>query len=194
MMSPSLPTGLRGRVLAIALTVVVAASVWLAVAAPLISWHADRAEWLHSRRMLAVRMQQLADELSALRRSAAAIQSGPGAAFVGGGNDAIAAAKLQDVVQKMADAAGVTLSSVAILPPEPAGAFRRIGLRVSIGVARWPAVVSLLQGVEQATPPLMVDELELHAMPAREKNAGPSVGATFALYGFAGHAPTPVIR
>ena len=187
-MSPSLPTGLRGRILAVALTGVVAAALWLVVAAPLISWHADRAEWLTSRRALALRMQQLADGLPALRRQAAALRSGPGASFVGGGNDAIAAAKLQDVVQKMADAAGVTLSSIAILAPEPAGAFRRIGLRVSIGYARWSAVISLLQAIEQATPPLMVDELELHSLPARERNAGPSIGATFSVLGFAGRA------
>ena len=39
----SLPTGRRGQALAVALLVVVLAAAWVAVAAPLLEWHADRA-------------------------------------------------------------------------------------------------------------------------------------------------------
>ena len=43
-MIESLPTGRRGQVLAWALLLVVLAAAWAAVAAPLLDWHAERAE------------------------------------------------------------------------------------------------------------------------------------------------------
>jgi general secretion pathway protein M len=148
------------------LTLAVAASVWVAIVAPLIAWRADQSELLEQRRMLAARMAALVETLPALQAQATARNvTGPApSAVLDGDTDAVAGATLQQLVQQMATAAGVSPSSVEVLPAEAVGGYRRIGLRVALA-APWPALVQLLQSIERATPPMLVDDLRLHGSP-----------------------------
>ena len=128
-----LPTGRRGRLLALGLTFAVLGALWVAVAAPLIEWHALRAEQVQARRALARRMAEIAETLPELRdqaRVAAASGRASGEATLDGASDAIAAATLQGRLQEMAARAGAPLTSAEALPGEAAGAWRRIGVRV----------------------------------------------------------------
>lgn len=171
-MIETLPTGRRGQALAAGLLLLVLAAAWIAVAAPLLAWHADRAEALEQRSALARRMAQVAGTLPDLQQHAAAVDAaGPVAAtLLGGSTDAVAGATLQQLVQDMATQAGASLSSTEALPAETlaagvgttdtAAAYRRIGVRVALS-APWPVLVQLLRAVGQASPQMLVDELQI---------------------------------
>jgi general secretion pathway protein M len=165
-MAASLPDGRRGQMLAMALSLAVAASVWAGVAAPLVAWHAEQAERLEQRQTLARRMAALAETLPALQAQAAATTKSGRApnAVLEGNTDAVASAALQQLVQAMATGAGTSLSSVEVLPAEAVGDYRRIGLHVALA-APWPALVHLLQSIELASPPMLVDDLRVHGPP-----------------------------
>lgn len=161
----SLPTGRRGQALAAGLLVAVVAAVWQAVASPLLASYADGAETLAARAALARRMEQVAAEVPELRRRvAAAAAAGPAPVSVlPGATDAVAAAALQGLVQDMARRGGAVLSSTEALPAEPAGAYRRVGLRVAL-TAPWPVLVRLLRAIDAASPVMLVDDVRLQAV------------------------------
>src|SRR5580658_2525980 len=70
-MASSLPNGRRGQLLAIALTLTVAAAVWTGVLAPLFGWYAEQTQHLEQRRALARKMAEVAETLPALQTRAA---------------------------------------------------------------------------------------------------------------------------
>ena len=162
-MNGALPTGRRGQALAMALLLLVLAMAWLAVAEPLVAWHADRAEALQQRSALARRMAQVAATLPGLRQQAAAASAGPAAAtLLDGSTDALAGAALQQLIQDMAGRAGAALSSTEALPAEAVASYRRIGVRVAVS-APWAVLVQLLREVGQASPQMLVDDLQIRS-------------------------------
>lgn len=157
----SLPTGPKGRILALGILALLLGMTWLAVAAPLRALHADRAETLEQRRALAARMQALADAAPLLQRAAAATGAGPQPrALLQGASDSVAGAALQAQIEALAATSGVALSSTELLPAEASGAYRRIGLRLTV-TGQWPALIRLLQGIDQSSPGMLVDDLQL---------------------------------
>jgi general secretion pathway protein M len=180
----------RERMLAFGITLLAVALAWFAVAAPVRGWYVERAEQLEGRRMLVQRMAVIATTLPALRRQAEA-GSGGGPApsdLLAGDTDAIAGAALQEQIQAMAARAGANLSSAETLPAAQAGAFRRIGLRISLS-ASWPMLVRLLESIEQATPRMLVDDLQVHGPRiALRQVAEPPLNAELTVFGFRGPA------
>jgi general secretion pathway protein M len=162
-MASSLPSGRRGQLLAIVLTLAVVASVWAGVVAPLLGWHTEQMQRLEERRGLAHRMAQLAETLPALQaQTAGRAATGPApSAVLAGETDAVAGATLQLLVHQLATGAGTTLNSVEVLPAQPVGSYRRIGLHVALA-APWPVLVHLLQSIELGSPPMLVDDLRIH--------------------------------
>ena len=189
----SLPQGPRGRALALAVTLAGLALLWLAVAQPLLDAHAAAAAALARRETLAGRMADLAGSLPRLRLAAAALRAQPAAAaaVVEGGTDAIAGAALQGDMEAMTAHAGAHLTSVEALPGEAAGAYRRLALRVSVD-ATWPVLVGLLQAVEQATPRMFIDDLQLHATPAARTTRELPLDISFTLLAFRAADAAPV--
>ncbi len=190
-MALALPTGRSGRALALALAALAAAVVWLAVASPLVAWHAQRTEAVAARALLAKRMAQIAASLplwEARARADAAAGPAPGA-VLGQPSDAVAAAALQQVVQDLARTAGATLASAEALPAEPAGAYRRIRLRAALS-ADWPVLVALLQAIGQATPQMTIDDLALRRAPVLLGVTNPPLDASFTVLAFRA-APDP---
>lgn len=185
-MTTSLPGGRRGQALALALTIVVGASFWVGIATPLIEWHANRSDLLAHQRMLARHMAEMADRLDELRRQAAgAAATGPPAlAIFAGDSDAISGAALEGQVHDLAESSGASLTSAEVLPAQPNGAYRRIGLRVEVYASDWPIIVRLLRSIQQATPRMLVDDLQIHAMPRRNKEEGPPIDASFTVFAF----------
>lgn len=159
-----LPTGRAGRWLALAITLGVAALVWVAAGLPLLAWYGERAEQLATREALARRMAALVATLPQLQR-AAADGSGTVPELLDGGTDAVAAAALQQRVQDMAASSGARLASMEVLPPQQKGPYREIGVRVALN-APWPVLVRLLGAVAEARPRMLVDDLQLRAAPA----------------------------
>ncbi len=186
-MATSLPDGRRGQLLAVALGVVVIAAVWVGVVAPVIGWLQEQSERLGQRQVLAQRMAELAATLPALQsRAAARHVTGPApSAVLDGNTDAVAGATFQQLLQQMAIGAGAYLSSVEVLPAEAVDGYRRIGLHVAVS-APWPVLLQLLQSVEQASPPMLVDDLRLHEPPLH--NAALPMDVSFTLLAFRGGA------
>src|SRR5579863_5619023 len=128
-METGLPEGLRGRLLALALSVTVLVALWAGAVRPLIDWYATRGEALAQRDILLQRMQTLATTLPDLQRQSSGEHT-TDAALLEGASDALAGATLQSSVQRMAAASGAELNSMEMLPAEPRDGYRGIALRV----------------------------------------------------------------
>jgi general secretion pathway protein M len=182
-MEKALPDGPRGQILALTLTLLLVAALWFGVAAPLIDWYNDRNEELTQRHALLLHMQQAAETLPTLERALPADTRPVAADLLSGATDALAAAAMQSAAQSKAASAGVNLSSMETLPAETRGAYRRIGLRISL-VAPWPVLIELLRAVGDGQPRMLIDELQLRAAPTQEHSAVTPVTASFTLLAF----------
>lgn len=189
-LSPGLPTGSRGRLLALGIAALLLALLWLGAVAPLLDWHAARGERLTQRTALAERMAAVAGTLPQRRRDAAA-GTGTPPALLAGASDAVAGAALQGGVQEMAARAGVTLASAELLPAEPAGRYRRIGLRLSVN-GPYAALLGMLREMEEATPRMLVDDLSVRNAPSLGAGARQPISAGLTVVAFrAGDDPVP---
>jgi general secretion pathway protein M len=180
-----LPEGRRGQFAALVLLAVVFGVVWIAVAAPLLGWHAERTERLAERRQLLDHMEQIVAALPALRQEAGRPGSDlpPPTALLGGATDAIAGATLQSVMQDMAASAGATLASSEALPGDQQGGFRRIRLRVAVH-GDWPQLIALLRLANESPLRLLVTSLELHATAQPQSTGSAPIEASFVVQGF----------
>jgi general secretion pathway protein M len=191
-MAIALPEGPRGRALALAMTAVAVAVVWLAAVQPLIDAYSDRADQLQRRRALLARMADLAAMLPQLQRDAKVLSADrtPTNATLEGATDALAGAALQGLVEGMATSAGGHLSSTEALPAEQVGAYRRVALRVTLD-GSWNVLVHTLQAVERAVPRMFIDDLQIHAQPVAEKVEEPPLDISFTVLAFRAAVPEP---
>jgi len=182
----TLPDGRRGQMLAVGMTLVAAALVWLVVISSLIGWYEARDAALAQKRALAAHMQALERQLPAIRAAVAHLAATDGAAgmLLPGSSDAIAGANLQSDLQDLAAQAGTSLSSAAMQPVRPAGALRRISVQVSVTTTHWSVLVALLRAIETAEPRMIVESISLTA--ARQPGTGQpnSFEADFSVTGF----------
>jgi general secretion pathway protein M len=184
-------SGPRGGALALLALLLAAATVWAAIINPLLSWYQSGAEWLQQQTVLAAHMEQVAATLPDLRRQAEVSAGGPAkaSATLPPSSDAVAGATLQESVAALSTAAGATLASVETLPAEPAGAWRRIGVRVAL-TAPWAVLIRLLESLDAASPPMLTDDLHVHtsAVDVRQPVTHP-VQASFTIFAFRAAAP-----
>jgi hypothetical protein len=170
----SLPTGRTGQLLALGVTALAMVALWLGVVMPLIEWHADQAAALSRQEMLTQRMETLAAALPSLQEQAKAVAAG------GAGEAAL-----------LDGDTGVQLNSVETLPGDDAGAYRRIGLRISFN-ASWPILMTLLKEMHVASPSLLVDELQLTPALHRISTAPGSFDVACAIFAFRSASPAKV--
>lgn len=191
----ALPQGRRGQMLALGITLTAVTLLWSALGQPLLDAHASASQALARRQLLASRMAGLAGSLPQLRAAVTSLrtQPAPVVALVEGGTDAIAAAALQGSMESMATHAGARLTSAEALPAEPAGAYRRLALRVTVD-ATWPVLVGLLQAVEQATPRMFIDDLQLHATPTARTTRQLPLDISFTLLAFRAADPSAIAK
>jgi len=188
MMAQSWLVGRRGQALAVGVGLLVVIMLWLGMVDPLRSWYSDRAELLAQRQALLQRMQTLAASLPALR-AASADKRGEGEAaetiMLGAGTtDAVAAADLQERVQKMATAAGVSLTAVETLPAEAAaGRWRKVALRVTLN-ASWPVLIDLMRAIEQSPTRIFIDDVHFHSPVVVAQPTVVPIQASMVIYGF----------
>ncbi len=189
----SLPTGRTGQMLALGVTALAVMALWLGVVMPLIEWHADRSAALSHQEMLTQRMETLAAALPSLQEQAKAVAAGGAgeAALLEGDNNSMASASLQERLQAMFMKTGVQLNSVETLPGDDAGAYRRIGLRISFN-ASWPILMTLLKEMHIASPSLLVDELQLTPALHRISTAPGSFDVACAIFAFRSASPAKV--
>ncbi len=183
----ALPTGRPGRLLALGIALLLLVVLWEAIGSPLAGLYRGRAQALAERRMVAVHMAALAAQLPALRRAATAGGARPGpVALIAGSSDAIAAAALQEQVQQMATGLGATLSSSESLQPSQGtgqergrggtGSYRRVGVRIAV-TAPYDVMVRLLAAIEQASPSMLIDDLQLHGSRIQLLQSAPIEGS-----------------
>ena len=165
MLSTSLPTGHRGRFLALLLLLVVLGAVYLVVAAPLIELYQGRAAIVENKRMLVPRLKAAAAELPELRAQVADLRTTAGTRKVTleGSSDSIASANLQNHIAEFATSVGVTIGSTESLPVETRGGYRRIGLRFTLN-GPYEALLKFIAKLEAATPPLVLENLHIHGV------------------------------
>ena len=152
------------RLAALALLLALPALGYLGVAAPLMDGYAEaRAEIVAKRERLTrlYRVAALRDglqaRLSALRRTQA--DSG---VFLDGSTPALAAARLQDRVSRLAGQTGGEVRSVQSLKPEPGDGVTRIAVKARVtGDVR--ALQELLYALETGRPLIFVEDLEVRA-------------------------------
>jgi hypothetical protein len=179
-------TGRRGQALAVGVGVLALALAWFGVVDPVRSWFGDRALLLEQRQALLQRMHQVAGTLPALR---AASEAKPGqsdtaaAIMLPGTSDAVAAADLQERIQKMAAAAGANLTAIETLPPTPTGAWHKVSLRISLN-APWPVLMQLMQSIEQSPTRILIDDVHFHSATIVSRPTVLPVQASMVLYGF----------
>src|SRR5690348_14746400 len=124
-----LPSGRRGRLLALGLTLCVAGAVWFAVVGPLLAWHSRQGEVLAEKMRMLAHMQSLAASVPELKRQASQL-AGQALAqedLLAGSTDALAGAALEERLQALAGASNVPVGSEEILSAADAGPLRRIG-------------------------------------------------------------------
>jgi len=187
--APSLPEGRRGTALALGLLAAALLIAWLSLGQPLLGWYRARAQTLAEERALAVHLQALAESLPALRTAARGARTAlPPGALVAGNSDAVAAAALQGLIEELARRTDARLASIAILPAEPVGNWRRIGLRLSVD-APFGVLVHLWQALLRATPVMMVDDLSLVGSAIGVPGSPTTLDAEFTVYAFRRAAP-----
>lgn len=182
-MMGDLPEGPRGKVLAVALSFTVLAALWLGVAVPLTDWYGERADAIERQTTLTRRMAQIAADLPNLRAQAATTQAAVPVTVLDGTTDAVAGAALQQRLQQIASGLGATLASTELLSGDPAGAYRRIGIRIAV-TSTWPVIVRLLDAIAGDTPRLLVNDLQIQAMRASLTDANPTLNVTMVVFGF----------
>ena len=168
---------LAGRLLALAILVGLCAIVWLGAAQPLFGLFAGYRETVAKAEEQLPRLRALAAMAPSLEAELARIERDPTARTrqLTGGNDALAAADLQNRLGRIAAANGVVLRSIQILPPQEEESFRRIAVRVALE-GDTKALLRILYGLETAPTLLFVDNLEVRARSGGRVRRNPAGG------------------
>jgi hypothetical protein len=191
MTADQLPTGRRGQALAVAIALTGLALLWFGMIDPALSWFRDRDTRLEQRQALLHHIQAVAATLPAMKAASSnhAAQDGAGrndsadAVLLPGATDAVAAADLQERVQKMASAAGVNLTAVETLPATPTGPWHKVPLRISL-MAPWPILMDLLLSIEQSPTRILIDDVHFHSPATVSRPTVLPIQASMVLYGF----------
>jgi hypothetical protein len=179
-------TGRNGQALAVGIAVLGLALIWFGVIDPARTWFADRALRLDQRRTLLHRMQEIATTLPSLRAEAAgksARDEVNGAIMLPGASDAVAAADLQERVQKMTVSAGANLTAVETLPVSQSGKWHKVSLRISLN-APWPVLMDLLRSIELSSMRILVDDVRFHSVTVVSRPTVLPIQASMVVYGF----------
>jgi hypothetical protein len=182
-----LPTGIRGRTLALALCVLAIAVIYLVIVTPLIALYAANAEQLQQRQELAQRLQRSAKALPALRGEADAAQdqASDEDLLLDGDSDSVAAAALQSTVKDLVESAGARLISSEVLPSDKRETLQRVGIHVSF-TGNLTLLTTVLQGIQLAHPVILVDNVDIQGADSADQSSGPQKQLAIALdvYGF----------
>lgn len=139
--------------------------LYFVAAAPLLDLYEQREAKIEDARMLLPRLEAVADRLPGLRAEIARLRATAHTRklTLGGASDAIASANLQSRIEGFATSVGAIIGSTESLPVETRDGYRRIGLRFAL-TGPYETLVRLLAKLEEATPPLVVDNLQIHGV------------------------------
>jgi general secretion pathway protein M len=186
----TLPEGRAGQALAVAITLLAMAVLWLSAVSPVIGWYGSRAAALAAERQEIAHATLLRASLPGLRiaSAAAARLADASGILLTGGSDAIAAANLQSALQTLAAENNASFDSIATVPPLAGPSLRRIGVQVSV-TATWPLLIALLAAIETAHPRMIVDQLTVTSPGQTDGGPDAPLQAGFTVSAFRAGAP-----
>jgi general secretion pathway protein M len=167
----TLPEGTRGNLVAVGLVLIPVLLVFTYVLAPLARAYTGINEEIASLQDDIARYQRIIAQLPALEAAASdASQAQPLAPFVlAGQNEALAAAGLQQHLQRVAAASGVRILSLRVQTPVNTGPFQGIPVEVRMHTDT-AGLRNLLFGLETGNPYVVIDALNIAASPARRRS------------------------
>ncbi len=187
----TLPDGTLGKLLAVLLLCLLGATAYAVVVEPLLTLHHRREQGLAERHELVARFERAAAEIPLLRDTVDALrakgeQESP---TLPGQTDTVATAGLQASLRDLVARHGGSVESAEALPARPQeGGLRRVGVRIQTGGDIF-LLVSILSGIEAASPPLVVDSLQVRSDLAAGSDraaggADPSLSISLDVFGF----------
>jgi hypothetical protein len=182
-----LPTGLRGKILAVALCFLAVVAVYVVIVLPTIAFYRGNAERLQDRELMVQRLQRSVRALPELQNEADAAQDAVSDEdiLLDGESDTVAAATLQSTVKDLVEGAGARLISSEILSSEKRDTLQRVGVHVSFN-GNLSLLTTVLQGIRMAHPVIIVDNVDIHGADGIDQNGGGQKQLAIALdvYGF----------
>jgi hypothetical protein len=180
-----LPNGPVGRAMALAFTILIAATAYFLVVSPVLNFYGDEAAIVQQRTELAQRFKVLAQELPDLRLADKKWRDQFGSELLlPDESDAVASAAIQTMMKRTVEDAGAKLTSAEILPEMTDGGFRRVGIRIAF-TGNLKLVTSVLRGLETAHPVLYAGNFDLHAgSDSGDPDGSDGLAVTLDVYGF----------
>lgn len=162
-----------GRATAFGILLLVLLVFYALFIGPLVGAYSEINSAISQSNELLARYQRVIAQHSALQSklqdvNQAHTQSG---VYVPGGTDALAAARLQEIVNSRVESNGGQVRSVQILPAQEDGDFRRVGVRVQM-TASIAAIARILYAFEGGDTYLFVDNLEISNRQSRRRADG----------------------
>lgn len=181
----TLPTGLRGRLVALALVLIPAILLARYVFWPAAESYFATADELMASREEIRRYQRLLNELPALQAAVARLERTQplSPALLSGTNRALAAASLQRRLQDAASEHGATILSLRVQNPVTDGPLERISVEVRLR-ADMRKLRDLLHAIETASPYLFVEDFSVNVRNVRRRQVTPGgLETRLTLYG-----------
>ena len=184
----NLPTGTRGRLVAVGILLIGLILLGNYVVMPGISHYQEMREDIAAKQYQVQRYGQIIDSLPALKKSVAELdRTRPLQPYLlDGDNRALAAANLQTRLQRIADNEGVKIVSLRVRDSETDGPFERIPVDVHLQSTLEPLHKVLLE-LENSRPVLFTESLSIQTRVQRRTRRGSrtsdELDARITLYG-----------
>ncbi len=139
--------------------------VYLAVISPLWSLQDSWSEELGRQRQLLAKYQSLVaskDKVVQANREMKGALAQTESQFLSGGNPAVAAADLQEILKNLAQEHGIQLTSAKVMQPRDSGAYQEVPVQVQLN-GNIKQLLTLLYHLEHHKKLLFIPELEINA-------------------------------
>lgn len=180
----NLPTGPRGRAVAVALVLIPLILVLNLLVMPLFAAYSEQSDELEQLQADIQRYQRVIGELPGLEKDLQQIENTRplDPYLIAGSNTAIAAASLQRRLQEISGQNQVRIVSVRIQPPVADGPLERVSVQARM-LTNAEGLLALLFELEKNEPYLFVENLSLTARPSRRNQISDEVEIRMNVFG-----------
>jgi type II secretory pathway component PulM len=138
---------------------------YLALISPLVSWHDSWSRDLARQRQLLAKYQSLIASKARIEQGNKAMKAALAQAqsqFLTGSNPAVASADLQEILKKLTQDHGVSMTSTKVLQPREAGPYLEVPVQVQLACTTGQLLTIIYQ-LEHHKKLLFIPELEVNA-------------------------------
>jgi len=137
-------------------------TAYLYVFMPLSNWFQSRQEQLVAKQAAILHISEVIRATPKLQNqlSISRGRASDGTLLLTGDSDSAAAANLQSLIKMIAMQNHIELANTSFVPDESVNSLEKITVEESFS-ATWPALVRLLNAINNATPPLVVTDLTI---------------------------------